>query len=234
MTIDTWESPEQLAAYGFLIEQFGPSSSLTFGGDSLQLTLGPDPSPAYAASRITEIDPRVPIRERARRWQPAEGRPVEVRFTIRFGEATASPELIANLILWNAPFPFQDAATRTDEVALPVTAFGVSRRDGVYYAAAAQDFDGATGEGLFRQAPIPAWLDPADWHQVSILLTTESVEIGVDQAGHEEIVLACRLLRAPDPLGFQFSIDNEGPGRYYPITRGDHISIRHFALRHRS
>jgi hypothetical protein len=232
--IPSWRSEAQLARNGFIVERYGEPASLTFSRDALHLALATAPAQSsYAASRITEIDPHPPILERKRCWQPTEERAVEIHYKVRFAQKAAPPELIANLVLWNAPFPFQDGTTSSNETALPVTSFGVSRLYGMYVAAATQDFDSATGAGMFQLAPMPTWLDPSAWHEVTILLTTTTVEIKVAQKNHVATVLTTPLLRAPDPLGFQFSIDNDALGSYNPINQGDQIDIDRFSIRYR-
>lgn len=233
--LSSWRSEEQLARSGFIVERYGDPASVTFGRNTLGLSLATAPSQStYAASRITEIDPHPPIAERTRCWQPSEDRAVEVRYRVRFEQAVAPPELIANLVLWNSPFPFQDGSTQSNETAIPVTSFGVSRLYGMYVAAATQDFDAATGAGMFMMAPMPAWLDPAQWHEVTVLLTRTTVDIKVTQRGQRATVLSTPLLRAPDPLGFQLSIDNDALGAYSPINQGDGIEVDRLSIRYRS
>jgi hypothetical protein len=232
--ITSWRSEEQLARNGFIIERYAEPASVSFGRDDLRLSLATAPAQtSYAASRITEIDPHPPILARKRCWQPTADRAVEIHYKVRFADKVAPPELISNLVLWNAPFPFQDGTTASTETALPVTSFGVSRLYGLYVAAASQDFDPATGAGLLRMNPMPTWLDPTAWHEVTILLTTTTVEIRVAQKDHAETILTTPLLRAPDPLGFQFSIDNDALGAYNPINQGDQIDIDRFSIRYR-
>ena len=58
---------------------------------------------------------------------------------MRFEQAATPPSMTENLIFWNAPLPYANSTTASAEVALPITAFGVSRNNGQYVAAVGND-----------------------------------------------------------------------------------------------
>lgn len=234
LNLTSWRSEDQLLRKGFFIERYGNAAKLNFRGNALGLSLKTDPSvTTYTASRITEIDSRLPILERKRCWQPTKKESVETSYRIRFDEEAGPPELIANLLLWNAPFPYQNGTTQSTETALPVTSFGVSRLYGLYVVVATQDYDSATGSGMIVMNPMPSWVDPTVWHQVVINLTTTTAEIKVIQKGRSETVLKTSLLHAPDPLGLQLSIDNDAMGSYNPINEGDQVVVDQVSIHYR-
>jgi hypothetical protein len=227
-------SPAQLEAAGFRSEIIGPQASLAFepdeAGGHLALDVASDPqSSTYTAARITEVDSQLPIDQRVKCWQPTGSRNVVVEYSVRFAQPSAQPGMTENLILWNAPFPSQIGAVG----ARPVTAVGMSRLGGMYFAAVAQDFDNAIGQGLFSLTPLPAWLQPTDWHRVRVTLTTRDARVELAQGERPyTTVAAVALLHQPEPLAFEFSVDNDaGGGITVPVNQPDGLDARCLVIR---
>jgi hypothetical protein len=222
--IDRWNNPMQLEAQGFNRDLFGDQASMRFRGDFLALDIASDPSRStYTASRITEIDSAQPVEERVKCWQPTSRRDVVVEFTVRFDQATVQPGMTENLFLWNAPLP----PPGTSGGMLPFSVAGVTRSNGSYRAVATQDLDLTTFTGFIQESPMPAWLDAAAKHQVRTTVSQTRVRIEVAQGRHDyTTILDVALPHAPEPLAFEFSIDNEAfPSFYVPVTAPDGIDI---------
>ena len=153
-------------------------------------------------------------------------------YITRFDQAATSSSLTENLFLWNSPLP----AVGSSESAGLLTAFGVSRSQGVYQAVALQDLNFSTFSGLFRVQPMPVWLNAADWHTVRVTISQTTARIEVAQAGHPfSPVLEATLLHPAEPLGFEVSIDNEAfPGYYVPVATPDGIDIDALEIKLRS
>lgn len=223
----------QIETLGFHFQVTEPGGSYAFAQEEKYhyLSLRMDPFPfngELSASRITEIDTSLPPEERLLCWQPTETQDVVVQYTHRFAEAVVPPGLIENLFLWNAPF----ASGGT------ITAIGVTRSNllGGYFAIVAQDYNFSNGTGLLQLVPMPMWLDATDWHTVDVVVSQESVTIQVEQNGNQATVLQTTLLQPPDPLGFEFSVDNEiFPGLIVPVTIADQIDVAFYGagLRYR-
>lgn len=229
--LQQWNNLPQLTAQGFIPELYGEEAALTFnrerGNHYLSLDLIPDGDldAEYAASRITEIDTTAPVDERVKCWQPVEGRSVVAEFEVRFDQP-ATPGLTENLVFWNAPFGGGES--------IPITTIGVSRSlstGGVYAAVVAQDLVLAPEfSGLMDVRPMPDWLDDTDWHTVRVTIRTDSALVEVAQGQHGFTpVLETALLHPPEPLGFEFSIDNEAmPGLYIPVPLADGVDVAYF------
>lgn len=230
--IQHWND-RQLEAHGFKRELYGPRATLRYTHDALSLSVDSDCHyTGYTASRITEIDSRLPIADRIKRWQPTSNSDLVAEYTVRFEQADTPASMTENLIFWNAPLPYANATTVSTEAALPITAFGVSRNNGQYVAAVTQDLDMATFSGLYVQQPMPAWLSADEWHTVRVTISQHAVQIEVKQAPYDfTLVLDTPLLHPPEALGFEFSIDNEAaPGQYVPVSVGDGVSIGAFSI----
>jgi hypothetical protein len=232
--INNWRSTEQLERQGFHVELFGDQGSLSFERERGQryaaLDLAADPADStYTASRISEIDGTLPIAERTKCWEASERRAVVSEFTLRFDQA-ATPALTENLFFWNSPLP----AVGASEPTLPLTAFGISRSQGVYQAVALQDLDFSTFTwSLYQTQPMPTWLNADDWHRVRVTISQTAVRIEVAQGRHSFTpVLEAALPHPAEPLGFEVSIDNEAsPGVYAPVITPDGIDIEDLEIR---
>lgn len=232
--INFWGSRRAIEARGFNFDLVGPQASATFRRN-LSLDLASDPSSsAYTAARITEIDTWKPIAERVKCWQATPQKNVVVEFRVRFDQRDAQMGLTENLMLWNAPFP-----STTPEPARPVTAIGVSRNSMFgqpqYMAQVVQDLDFATFAPpmVFETRPMPAWLNAADWHRVRITLSQTTAQVDVAQ-GHNAYttVLTAALLHPAEPLGFEFSVDNElAPGITAPVIVPDGLDVDYLDMR---
>lgn len=222
--IDRWNNPAQLRAQGFHRDLFGDQASMRFRGDILALDLASDPDDAtYIASRITEIDSSQPIEARVKCWQPTVRQDVVVTFTVRFDQATVQPGMTENMFLWNAPLP----PPGTSGGMKPFTVAGVSRSNGSYTAVVAEELDLTTFSGFIQQMPMPAWLNAAAWHTVRTTISQTHVRIEVAQGTHTYTpVIDTALPHTPEPMAFEFSIDNESsPGTFVPITVPDGLDI---------
>lgn len=231
--IDTWRSAEQLERQGFHVELFGDQASLDFERALLRryaaLDLSADPTSAtYTASRVSEIDGTLPIAERVKCWRANERRAVVAEYTVRFDQPTASG-VTENLFFWNSPLP----AVGDSEPQGLLTAFGVSRSQGVYQAIALQDLNFADFSGLYRTAPMPQWLNAAQWHRIRVTISHTTARVEVAQALRPfTTVLEATLLHPAEPLGFELSIDNEAfPGVYTPVVTPDGIDIDDLEIR---
>ncbi|MCL4265538.1 MAG: hypothetical protein KJ069_20150 [Anaerolineae bacterium] len=221
--ITNFVNEQQVEAQGFHFEVTPPGGSYAFNGAGNQqfLSLRMDPFPfngELSSSRITEVDTSLPSDQRVFCWQPTATQNVVVMHKHRFAEATPPPGLSQNIFLWNAPL----------DTGNTITAVGVTRSSvfGGYFAIVAQDFDFATGAGLLQLVPMPAWLDATAWHHVEIILSQETATIKVKQGPNQATVVQATLLRPPDPLGFEFSLDNEiVPGVIVPVTVADQLDI---------
>lgn len=230
-SIEQWNNLNQLGAQGFYPEIHGEEASLTFNREQNDKYLSLDVAPSgdgaadYAASRITEIDAALPVGERVKCWQPTDTRNLVAEFEVRFDQPV-TPGLTENLVFWNAPF---------GENPIPITTIGVSRSlstGGMYAAVVAQDLVLEPFSGLMEVSPMPSWLDDTAWHRVRITVSSGSARIEVAQGEHPfTTVLETALLHPPEPLGFEFSIDNEAlPGMYIPVPFGDGVDVTAFEV----
>jgi hypothetical protein len=177
---------------------------------------------------MTEIDTWKPIAERVKCWQATRTKNVVVEFRARFDQNATPPGLTENLMLWNAPYP-----STTPEPAQPVTSIGVSRTSVFgqpqYIAQVTQDlnFGTFTPPFIFQTMPMPAWLNAADWHRVRITLSQQTAQIDVAQGSRPfTTVLKTALLHPAEPLGFEFSLDNElVPGVTGPVVVPDGLDV---------
>ena len=80
---------------------------------------------------------------------------------------------------------------------------------------------------------MPAWLDDLKWHNVRIVVSEDSAVISVSQGLHPyTTVLQVSLSGTPEPLGVEFSIDNEVyPGLLGPVYVPDGLNIGYFDIR---
>jgi hypothetical protein len=222
--IDRWNNAAQLEAHGFHRDLFGDQASMRFRGDFLALDVASDPnSSTYTASRITEVDSAQPIDARVKCWQPTAQRDVVVEFIVQFDQPTVQSGMTENLFLWNAPLP----PPGTSGDMRPFTVAGVTRSNGVYSAVVAEDLDLMTFTGFLQQTPMPTWLNASRWHKVRTTVSQTHVRIEVAQGAHDyTTVLNAALPHAPEPMAFEFSIDNEAfPGFFVPVTVPDGLDI---------
>lgn len=225
--ISNFVNVHQVQAQGFHFQVTPPGGSYAFNrqGNQRYLSLRMDPFPfngELSSSRITEVDTSLPPDQRIFCWKPTQTKNVAVTYTYRFAEATPPPGLSQNLFLWNAPLDTGNF----------ITAVGVTRSSlfGGYFAIVAQDFDFATGSGMLQLVPMPAWLDATAWHTVDIVLSQQTATIKVKQGTNQATVLQTNLLRPPDALGFEFSMDNEiAPGVIVPVTVADQLDIAFYS-----
>lgn len=234
--VDNWSNRRAIEARGFNFDIVGAQASATFG-HNLGLDLAGNPaSSAYAASRVTEIESERPIDQRVKCWQATDRKDVVVEFKVRFDQSATPPNLTENLILWNAPLPFSDGTHPPTETARPLTEIGVARTSALgmpmYIAVVAQDLDTATYNGLMRVSPMPSWLDAGKWHRVRLTISQQSARVEVAQGQHEFTpALEADLLHPAEPLGFEFSVDNEAfPGYYAPVTVPDGLKIDYLSI----
>lgn len=231
--IPFWGSRNFIEAQGFNFDIVGDQASAKFR-NNLSLDLASDPTNSeYIASRMTEIDTWKPIAERVKCWQPTPTKNVVVEFRIRFDQSATPAGLTENLMLWNAPFP-----STTPEPARPITSIGVSRNSAFgppqYYAAVVQDLDFGTFTPPFilELTPMPAWLDAGKWHRIRITLSQTTGQVDVAQGPHRfTTVSKVALLHPPEPLGFEFSLDNElSPGLTVPINIPDGLDVSYLDM----
>jgi hypothetical protein len=233
--IDTWSNQRAIEARGFNFDIVGPQASAMFQHD-LALNLATTDNSAYTASRMTEIDSELPIAQRVKCWQATPDKDVVVEFRVRFKESGTPAGLTENLVLWNAPLPSFNGTNPPSESAVPLTSIGVARTSALgtplYIATVVQDLDLTTYNGLMNVALMPTWLDPGEWHQVKLTLSQQSARIEVAQAQHEyELVLEQQLPHPAEPLGFEFSVDNEAfPGFYVPVSVPDYLEIDYLSM----
>jgi len=221
--IQNWHSVDQLERWGFNTVVEGDQASAHFN-DDLSLDLGQNVSNAPQVSRVTEIDADLQIAQRVKCWQAAPGRDVVVEFRERFDRGATPPNLAEDLFLWNAPLA---GPNHPDEEAHLLTAIGVSRTNAfgppMYIAEVIQDLDLTNFSGLFEIAPLPSWLNPADWHNVRITLSEAYAKIEVAQGDHPfELALRTALPHPAEPLGFEFSMETSGP---IPVVTADGLNV---------
>jgi hypothetical protein len=79
---------------------------------------------------------------------------------------------------------------------------------------------------------MPSWLDATKWHSVRIRVSQTRAQIEVAQGRHwYTLVTDTPLSHAPEPLGFEFSLDNEiAPGCYGPVAAPDSLDIDSFEI----
>lgn len=223
-------SASQIERNGFDVELYGqPQASLSFKGSGvkyLSLDTAANPTNAsYVASRITEADPELPVEQRNPCWQPSAKFKVVGEFIMRFDQKNAPATMTENFIFWNAPLGANGNGM--------MTAIGVSRTQGQYVAAVAQDLNLATYQGLYSTTPMPSWLDASKWHAIRVTFSQTDAKIEVAQLSHPYTVVShVQLLHPPEALDFEFSVDNEAfPGFYAPITVPDGADISYMFFR---
>jgi len=230
--IPFWGSRSFIEAQGFNFDIVGDQASAKFR-NNLSLDLASNPaSAAYTASRMTEIETEKPVAERVKCWQATPTKNVVVEFRVRFDQNAAPSGLTENLMLWNAPLA-------PGEPAQPITSIGVSR-NGVfdespqYYAEVVQDLDfgASTAPPLLALTPMPAWLNAGDWHRVRLTLSQTTGQVDIAQGAHPFFtVLKVALLHPAEPLGFEFSVDNEFvPDWYLPVTIPDGLDVSYLDM----
>jgi hypothetical protein len=233
--IETGSNQRAIEARGFNFDVVGRQASAMFQHD-LTLNLATTDNSAYTASRMTEIDSELPIAQRVKCWQATPDKDVVVEFRVRFKESGTPAGLTENLVLWNAPLPSFNGTNPPSESAVPLTEIGVARTSALgaplYIATVVQDLNLTTYDGLMSIALMPPWLDPGEWHRVRLTLSQQSARIEVAQAQHEyEEVLEQALPHPAEPLGFEFSVDNEAyPGYYVPVTVPDYLEIDYLSM----
>jgi hypothetical protein len=232
--IPFWGSRNFIEAQGFTFDIMGDQASVQFR-NTLSLDLASNPTNSdYTASRMTEIDTWAPIADRVKCWQPTTKKNVVIEFRIRFDQSATPSGLTENLMLWNAPFP-----STTPEPARPITSIGVSRNSAFgapqYYAQVVQDLDFGTFAPpyILDLTPMPAWLDAGKWHSIRITLSQTAGQVDVAQGAHPFVTVSkVALLHPPEPLGFEFSIDNEMfPGLTVPIVIPDGLDVSYLDMR---
>lgn len=230
-SVVNWTNLASLQAYGFFPEIVTSDASLNFENGGSKKSLGLDVATTNiftgqnVASRITEIDTSVPPSERVKCWQPDANHVVAAEYELRFDQTAAPQNLTENALLWNAPF---------GDNPIPLTAVGVTRSldlatgQPVYSAIVAQDLVFSPDfSGLLLTAPMPAWLNPSDWHKVRVTESVSGVVVEVSQGAHPyTVVLQASLLHTPEPLGFEASVDNEVfPGVFAPVVTPDEMHV---------
>ena len=237
--IDAWNSATQLEAYGFHADLFGDQGTVTYGGQLLSLDLAADPLDSRMNSaRITEINTLAPVAQRSKCWQTSPTKDIVVEFKIRFDQPIALYGLTENQFLWNAPFP--DLQANPNDTAIPATAIGVSRNSifgaPQYMAIVAQDLDLSHGTfAVLNLVPLVVaapWLDASSWHTVRITISQTSARIEIAQGLHPfTTVLYTALAHPVEPLGFEFSIDNETePGVTLPVLMRDGLDAAYLHM----
>jgi hypothetical protein len=231
--IPFWGSRSFIEAQGFNFDIVGDQASVKFRSH-LSLDLASHPTNSdYTASRMTEIDTWKPIADRVKCWQATPTKNVVVEYRVRFDQSATPSGLTENLMLWNAPF-----ASTTPEPARPITSIGVSRNSAFgppqYYAEVVQDLDFGTFAPPFilELTPMPAWLDAGKWHRIRITLSQTAGQIDVAPGPHPfTTVSKVALMHPAEPLGFEFSIDNEFvPGMTVPITIPDGVDVSYLDM----
>jgi hypothetical protein len=211
--IRTW-SREHILHNGFNIVEQGGQAAISYPNHHVRLALTADPSTSITTiARITEGDSFC--------WQPTNDHPVIMQITLRFDQATPPPNLTEVAFLWNAP----DLTQRLPSVV------GISRDHGAYTAIVAQDFNPATGDGLFLRAPVPSWLNATNWHTIRIELTITSAQVQVEQGGRQATIVTGTLLHPPEPLAAEVSIDNDNfPEGHLPVIVSDKMDVRFLGI----
>jgi hypothetical protein len=231
--IPYWGSRGFIEAQGFDFDIVGDQASAKLR-NNLSLDLASDPtSSAYTASRLTEIDSSLPIADRVKCWQATPTKNVVVEYRVRFDQSAAQSGLTENLILWNAPLP-----SSTPEPARPITSIGVSRNSAFgppqYYAEVVQDLDFGTFAPpyILELTPMPAWLNAGNWHRIRITLSRTTGQVEVAQGAHPfTTVSKVALLHPAEPLGFEFSLDNEFvPGVFVPVATSDGLDVSYLDI----
>jgi hypothetical protein len=231
--IERWADIARLRADGFLSETKGLQGTIGFGSDeggsfiSLRLAQTPDFAGEYTASRIKEIGGSLDPHDRGGWWQPGPSECLQAELVVRFEKPDPLPGVTETLMLWNDPFGSRP---------VPLTAVGLTRSQasqGRYAALVAQDLVTQPElSGLMQVEPVPAWLAIDEWHTVRLTLTREVARVEVAQNRETcMLILEVALPRLPEPLGFEFSLDNEVfPGSYGPVTTPDRLDIRYFDI----
>jgi len=231
--IPFWGSRDFIEAQGFNFDIVGDQASVKFR-NNLSLDLASNPaSSEYTASRMTEIDTWAPIADRVKCWQPTPTKNVVIEYRVRFDQSATPSGLTENLMLWNAPFP-----STTPEPAQPITSIGVSRNSAFgppqYYAEVVQDLNFGTFAPpyILELTPMPTWLDAGKWHRIRITLSQTTGQVDVAQGAHPFLTVSkVALLHPPEPLGFEFSIDNEMfPGVTVPIAIPDGVDVSYLDM----
>src|SRR5262245_16585014 len=78
-----------------------------------------------------------------------------------------------------------------------------------------------------QEAAMPTWLNAAAWHQIRTTVSQTHVRVEVAQGRHDfTSVLDAALPHTPEPMAFEFSMDNEAfPGFFVPVTAPDGLDI---------
>lgn len=222
ISIKKWHGPQDVVDVGMYVQiKRERQASIQYKGDHAQFRIDPDPeSNEYAASRISEIDSRLEVEQRVKRWRPTLDKLVAGKFRVRFThEQTA---VTYNLLLWNAPLK--------KDRGIPATSIGVTRgcaSNFEYSAVIAQNIianqhtGNLSGDVLeinkLREAA--NWLCMTEWHWVYVILAENWAQIEVEQGDNRKVVAETRLVKPVEALGFVFSVDNEVfPGRYVPVS----------------
>ncbi len=232
--IPFWGSRQFIEAQGFNFDIEGAQASAKFRANlSLDVTNNPAHPEFhhYIASRMTEIDTAKPIADRVKCWQATPTKNVVVEYRVRFDQSAPQDDLNENLMLWNAPLA-------PGEPARPITSIGVSRNvalgQPMYVAAVTQDLDLNTFAEpfIFNLTPMPPWLDAGKWHRIRITLSQTTGQVEVAQGLHPfTTVLKVALLHPAEPLGFEFSVDNElSPNFTVPIHTPDGLDVSYLDI----
>jgi hypothetical protein len=231
--IPFWGSRSLIEAQGFNFDIVGDQASVKFQRN-LALDLASDSTDStYTASRMTEIDTWKPVADRVKCWQATPSKNVVVEYRVRFDQSATPAGLTENLMLWNAPYPSTEG-----DAARPVTSIGVSRTSALgpsqYIAQVTQDlnFGTFTPPFVFQTMSMPTWLDAGDWHRIKITLSQTTGQVEVAQGSHPfTTVLKVALLHPAEPLGFEFSVDNEQfPGMTIPVSIPDGLDVSYLFM----
>ncbi|GIK56307.1 MAG: hypothetical protein BroJett015_19700 [Chloroflexota bacterium] len=222
-TIPRFANEQQVKTGGFNFQVTPPGGSYAFYEDDGRPYLALRMVPfifhgELSSSRISEIDTSRPLDQRVYCWQPTPTANVVVTYTHRFAEIAPPPGLSENLFLWNARLSSDKG----------VTAVGVTRSHlyNGYFAIVAQDFNFAARTGLLQLTPLPVWINATKWHTVHIVMSQETATLQIEQDDRQATVLQMPFLHPPDPLGFEFSLDNEiAPESIHPVTVADQLDI---------
>ncbi len=221
-SIDKWHGPQDIGDAGMLVQiKRGVQAGIQYNGDYAKFRVNPDPaSSEYTASRISEIDSRLEVAQRVKRWRPTEDMNVTGKFKIRFSDEQTT--LTYNLMLWNAPFK--------KERGIPAMSIGVTRSvvsDFEYAVVIAQNVvvnpqASCFGGDVLRVVKLREtsdWLRMTEWHWVHILFAEDWARVEVQQGDKRRVVVEEGLTKPVEALGFVFSVDNEVlPGRYQPVS----------------
>lgn len=230
--INDW-SLWQLMRSGFFTELVSDQAYLRFQRrwEHSYLSLGVTSNPnngSYVASRITEVQSNQPIADRVKCWQATPHSKIVAEYKIRFTQAEPPQNLTENMIVWNASLP----SPEFPETPQPITAIGVTRSNGSYSALIAEDFDFTKFTGLLRTQPMPSWLNPTRWHTVRVTLSQTTATVEVKQGWSPYVtVLSVELPHPAEPLGFEFSVDNQlTADGYAPVVVADRLDVSYLEI----